>query len=196
MTAAAAALLRHIAHDFEATTSRHAVTGEDASEDYWRGGNDSIAWVIARLRGQAEGLAAEAEQRERLRQLATHASTGEWCARGTANGPKLYTADGTRLGELTDPAVARYVIAAQPATVLRLLAACDDPAAPTGPIDELEEAAHAAASTPWSHVGVVLQAGSRDLGWLHFSHDMDFVVAADPRVLIRIIRGLRDARGA
>lgn len=191
-----AALLLHTATALEkmvASGRRHRRDQPDAR--YWEGADDAIAWVLDTLRGRGDQLAKDSARIERLRTFATRASTGGWRVEHDDNESTLLAGE-VRLGML-QPEAADYLQVAQPGVVLALLNALHDPTAPAPDTRALEEAALLAPRGPWTYVGCVLfSRDSVDIGWLHFSHDVDYVAAASPQFLLHLTRTLRIVRGA
>ena len=194
-----AALLLHAATTLEASAVRgrnHRRDGEEG-EAYWRGADDALTWVLGTLRGRADELTAASERIERLRTLATRASAGTWRALHDGDQATLVTYDG-RLGKLA-PEIADYLVVAQPHVILALLNALDQPDAEAPPaiLSELEDATRRLSRTPWTFTGCFIRdRDGADLGWLHHSHDIDFVAAATPQFIGRVARTLRTVRGA
>ena len=184
-----AALLLHAATRLDEFTTRGHQFRQGESDDYWRGADEALVWVLATLRGRADELAEWSARLERLRLLATRASSGQWDAeRGDTE--TTLTADGRRLGKVNARA-ADYLVAAQPSVVLAILDALTDADAPAPDTTALVEAARRAPRGSWQHTGCFLRdLNGADIGWLHHSFDVDYAVAAAPKLLLRLARSL------
>jgi hypothetical protein len=184
----------------EVNTSRTTTPDpDDAPARYWEGSRDAVDWVIQTLRGRAASFAAAAARAARLRQLATRASSGLWVFTAEASVHR-HAEPGDwdtheRVGRFTDPALARYAVAAQPAVILRLLTAWEDPSADTGDLDALADAARTASCWDWATHGIYLhdREGS-ELGWMHRLADTDYLAAAHPRDILNLIDDVRALR--
>lgn len=162
---------------------------------YWEGAADALTWAVSTLRSRAAGFAENAADHAQLRQLATRASTGMWTVARRSTGDATLSAEQQRLGIL-DPAVADYLCAAQPAFTLSLLEALDDPAVPAPDITAVVNAARLVPRGAWSSSWPVLYAAGQEKGWVQFSRDIDYAVAAEPHRMLTLIRTLRTVRGA
>jgi hypothetical protein len=192
-----AAMIRHVASIIEQATAGGRGERGPAQDGYWAGVDDVTEWWIRHLRESATAITERARRLHRLRQFATRASAGTWfagdlCGDGQVS---IHTGAGTRVGKLTRALDAHFVVAAQPAVILQLLAALDDPDAPAPDLDALTDAARLATRGPWSHAGIFLRSvDGEDLGWMHLQHDVDYLTAVEPAFVLDLIDMLNAAR--
>lgn len=193
------ALLRTAATLIEQVVAEARTERRDATSDYWAGADDAIEWALRHLRANAHDIVARAARLARLRELATQASSGFW----VADGPSLYRhpepgdwdTEGT-LGTMTSPTAEAWVLVAQPTVIVQLLDAVEDPTLPGPNLNTLEAyAREAAEGGPWTHTGIFLRdCSGKDLGYLKRAHDVDYIVACDPDLILDLIQTLRSAR--
>lgn len=185
---------------YTAAAIEHAFAAERPVDDgaipYRQAATDIIEWVTKLLRDRADALAAHGTQVARLRELATRGTAGTWSAGADGEQFAIHTDAEILIAKSPVEGVADYIAAVQPRTVIALLNAFDDPDAPTPDLAALEAAAYGAPLTPWTAFGIFLRGiDGEDLGWVHRSDDVDFVIAAQPTLILELCSWIRTARG-